>query len=193
MEYSKQYSKQYRKDHKEKHICDCGVEYIYTNKSHHIKSQRHLKYQDLQHKIQKQTDEIKIEPEHYDKLDEIFLAPIVLYALEPCQMSDLHMCSCGALCSLNSRFWHLKTKRHLEPQIIEEQDEIIPIQLEISKKAHLLEKNRIYAKMYREKNSDKLKELHTCICGGTFTMMNKGRHMNSKSHMKCLVIENEAI
>ncbi len=115
MEYSKQYSKQYRKDHKEKHICDCGVEYICTNKSHHIKSQRHLKYQDLQHKIRKQIDKIKIESEHSDKLDEIFLTPIVLYALEPCQMNDLYMCSCGALCSLNSRFWHLKTRRHLEP------------------------------------------------------------------------------
>jgi hypothetical protein len=80
--------KQYRKDHKElislrenkKHVCDCGGKYIYKNKSRHLKSKGHLKY--LQY--QKQTVEIKI-----------------------------------------------------EPQIIEEQDEIIPIQLEISKKAHL--------------------------------------------------------
>jgi hypothetical protein len=69
--------KQYRKDHKElislrdnkKNICDCGGEYIYKNKSRHLKSKGHLKY--IQ--SQKQTGEIGIEPQIIEKQDEIIL------------------------------------------------------------------------------------------------------------------------
>jgi hypothetical protein len=39
---------------------------------------------------------------------------VKLHALKPCQMSDLHVCSCGAPYSLNSRDLHMKSKRHLE-------------------------------------------------------------------------------
>ncbi len=67
------------------------------------------------------------------------------------QKKQKHMCNCGGKYTYNHKSHHLKTKHHLkhqelqnqtveikiEPQIIEEQDEIIPIQLEISKKAHL--------------------------------------------------------
>jgi hypothetical protein len=103
--------KQYRKDNKElisllnkkKNICDCGKEYTVGHKSRHLKSKRHMKHQELQN----QTVEIKIEQQIIEKQDDVMI--------DRPQMNDLYMCSCGALCSLNSRFWHLKTRRHLEP------------------------------------------------------------------------------
>jgi hypothetical protein len=87
-------------------------------------------------------------------------------------MSDLHVCSCGTPYSLNSRDWHLKTRRHLEhqesqkqmdeikiqSQIVEEQYENILEQPEISEKDKLLKKNRIHTKMINGKNSDYLND-----------------------------------
>ncbi len=78
----------------------------------------------------------------------------------------------------------------IEPQIIGEQDEIILKQPEIFEKEQLMEKKRIHAKMMKEKRSDRLNELHGCACGGIFSMRNKSRHMKSKSHLRCLEIEN---
>jgi hypothetical protein len=136
--------KQYKKDHKElislqknqKHMCYCGGKYTSTHKSHHMKSQRYLKYQENQ----KQPDEIKI-----------------------------------------------------EPQIIEEQDEIILKQPQISEKEHLSEEKQIHAKMMKENKSKQLNELHECACGATYSARNKARHMKSKSHAKCLEVEKCAI
>ncbi len=81
----------------------------------------------------------------------------------------------------------------IESQIIEKQDGIILIQPEISEKEQLSEKKQIHAKMIKEKRSERLNELHECVCGGTYSMRNKARHMKSKAHAECLVIENEAI
>jgi hypothetical protein len=185
--------------------CECGGTYTLNHKSGHMKSKYHLKYLESL----KQAGEIEIEPqpeicEKDQRMNQLYLAPIKLYVEKLCQMNDLHLCSCGASCSLNSRDWHLKTKGHLEHQeskkqtdeneieshIIEKEDGIIPKQPEISKKEKLLEKKRIYAKMFRQNKSKQLNELHECACGGTYSMRNKARHMKSKSHLKCLVIEN---
>ncbi len=78
----------------------------------------------------------------------------------------------------------------IEPQIIEEQDDIILKQPQILEKEHLSEEKQIHAKMMKEKRSERLNELHDCTCGGTYSARNKARHMKSKSHLKCLVIEN---
>ncbi len=81
----------------------------------------------------------------------------------------------------------------IETQIIEEQDEIILKQPQIFEKEQLSEKKQIHAKMIKEKRSERLNELHECVCGGTYSMRNKARHMKSKTHLKVQAIENEAI
>jgi hypothetical protein len=102
---------EYNKDNREnillqknqKHMCNCGGKYTSTHKSHHVKTKSHMEYIESLN----QTVEIKIEQQIIEKQDDVMI--------DRPQMNDLYMCSCGALCSLNSRFWHLKTRRHLEP------------------------------------------------------------------------------
>jgi hypothetical protein len=111
-----EYDKQYINDHREliykKHICDCGGKFTSKHRLGHLRTKRHLDHLESL----KEVVENKIEPQIFDKLDEIYLAPLKLYVEKPCKMSDLYMCSCGAHCSLNSRDWHLKTRRHQESQ-----------------------------------------------------------------------------
>ena len=43
-----------------------------------------------------------------------------------------------------------------------------------------------YLKQYREKNKDKLKEKHDCICGGKYTTACKAQHEKTKKHQEYL-------
>jgi hypothetical protein len=53
----------------ELHVCPCGGSYSLNGKARHLRTNRHLKYQESQ----KQTVEIEIEPQIIEKQDEIIL------------------------------------------------------------------------------------------------------------------------